>query len=102
MRRETYLYILSDSSNAVLVMGITLDLKNFLLEARNPKATASPSKGNKRQKKPGTMKLVYYETFPCMDAAVEREKALRAMPRQERLRLIKESNPEWQDRFAEL
>ena len=50
----------------------------------------------------GVHQLVYYETFPGIGIAIAREKALKNWKRKWKLRLIKESNPEWRDLFGEL
>jgi putative endonuclease len=99
MRRITYLYILSDESNAVLATGVAQDLKGYLTDARTLiKSQNGKTKSNKNQ----GMKLVCYETFPCMDAVFEREQEVKAMSRTERIELIGTQNPNWRDMYEEL
>ncbi|MBN1594880.1 GIY-YIG nuclease family protein [candidate division FCPU426 bacterium] len=102
MRKETYLYILSDQSNAVLVIGVTTNLKRQLLDNRERKTAAGGKKRPRRQKTAEGMKLVYYEILPCMDAAEQREQMLKNMSRQERVHVIEARNPKWGDLGGEL
>ena len=42
-------------------------------------------------------RLVYYETYPSMKAAISREKQLKAWRREKKVWLIEKENPTWRD-----
>lgn len=47
-------------------------------------------------------KLVYYEQFPTIIEAIQREKVLKHWNRAWKNRLINKSNPEWKDLYDEI
>lgn len=53
-------------------------------------------------KKYNVDKLVYYEVFEDMYAALEREKQIKAGSRQKKIDLIHKSNPDWEDLYEKL
>lgn len=87
MSKSAYLYILSNENQTVLALGATSNLKNFLTESR-PGAS--------------TMVLVYYERFYELAEAQARVAAIRRLPRQARLDLVRSLNPQWKDLSGEL
>jgi len=46
--------------------------------------------------------LVYYEQHDNAESAIQREKRLKFWHRKWKIRLIKETNPEWQDLYDEV
>lgn len=46
-------------------------------------------------------KLIYYETFQDIRAAISREKQIKAGKRVDKINLIKMTNPYWRDLFEE-
>jgi predicted GIY-YIG superfamily endonuclease len=46
--------------------------------------------------------LVYYEILDTMDAAITREKQIKAGSRAKKLRLIESMNPDWNDLYASI
>jgi putative endonuclease len=46
-------------------------------------------------------KLVYFEQTDCVDAAIQREKNLKAWKRDWKLKLIEDMNPKWNDLYYE-
>ncbi len=87
MSKSAYLYILSNDDHTVLALGATADLKYFLAESQ-PRAS--------------TMVLVYYERFYELSEAQARVAAVRRLPRQARLDLVRSLNPQWKDLSGEL
>jgi putative endonuclease len=81
-------YILASRRNGTLYTRVTSDLigrtwqhKNHVLDGFS----------NKYQ----VTMLVYYEWFEEMNAAIEREKQIKAGSRKKKLALIEALNPEW-------
>jgi putative endonuclease len=79
----------------VLYTGVTSDLAPRIVQHREGNGGVFTRKYNCTQ-------LVYAEWHDEIDAAIAREKAIKAWPRLWKLRLIHEHNPEWRDRFDEL
>ena len=46
--------------------------------------------------------LVWFEAHSFIDDAIQREKSLKAWPRQWKINLIERSNPHWDDLFPAL
>ena len=85
-----YVYILTNSANAVLYIGVTNDIVNRCLQHRQKQ---HPDSFTARY---NVNKLVYYETFGDINLAIAREKQLKAGSRKKKVGLI-ESN--WLDLF---
>ena len=47
-------------------------------------------------------RLVYFEGVDCPEAAIQREKSLKKWPRDWKINLIEEQNPEWFDLYPGL
>ena len=84
-----FVYILA-SRSAVLYVGITNDLNRRLDEH---KEGLIPGFTKKYQ----VHRLVYYESFPEVRAAIAREKQIKKWRRAKKLKLIDELNPDWRD-----
>ena len=86
-------YILTNTHNTVLYIGVTSDLFKRIPEHRDKVYPASfTSKYN-------CTKLVYYETFGRIEEAIAREKQLKKWNRAWKEELILKMNPEWKDLF---
>ena len=81
-----YVYILASGRHGALAIGVTDDLKRRVAEHRGDRARA----------------LVHYEPFLDAASAVTREKQLKYWHRAWKLRLIEETNPDWDDLSADL
>jgi putative endonuclease len=79
--------------NTVLYTGVTNDLQRRVLE----------HKGGKRgfTTKYNVSKLVYFEYGDDVNAAILREKQIKAGSRQKKIDLINGMNAEWKDLFDE-
>ena len=53
-------------------------------------------------KRYGCKKLVWFELHATMDAAIAREKQIKAGSRRKKVVLIEENNADWQDRFNDI
>ena len=88
-------YILTNSHNTTLYTGVTNNLFRRLLEHKS-------GEGSKFAKRYNLKKLVYFEVTKDINAAITREKQIKAGSRQKKLDLINSINPDWQDLFDEL
>ena len=84
-------YILSNRPNGVLYTGVTSNLPRRLAEHRMHN---DPSSFTARY---NLDRLVYFETTPDIQAAIEREKQIKGWLRRKKIALIEAVNPEWQD-----
>ena len=76
----------------VLYTGITNDILRRVAEHRS-------GLGSKFTQKYNTHKLVYYQTFEDIQAAIAREKQIKAGSRQKKIDLINSMNPKWNDLY---
>ena len=95
MRERQYcVYIMANAHNTVLYTGVTNDLQRRVLEHRE-------GKGGGFTKKYNITKLVYFQHGDDVNAAIAREKHIKAGSRQKKIDLINSMNPEWKDLFEE-
>ncbi|MBX0290460.1 GIY-YIG nuclease family protein [Hymenobacter sp. HSC-4F20] len=92
---QYYIYILTNQNRTVLYTGVTNELKRRVGEH---KAGIHPG----FTKKYNVQQLVYFETYPDIRAAIDREKQLKGGSRQKKLDLINGFNRTWQDLFEQL
>ncbi len=88
MKRQYYVYILTNKHNTVLYTGITNDLKRRVYEHKEKLVDGFTKKYN-------ITKLVYYEVFEDPENAILREKQIKAGSRQKKIDLINSINREW-------
>jgi len=88
-------YIMTNRTNTVLYTGVTNNLRRRIEEHKN-------GKGGKFTSKYKIIKLVFYECGGDVNAAIDREKQIKGGSRQNKIILIEEMNPEWQDLFDKL
>ncbi|CAN8140484.1 putative endonuclease [uncultured Thiomicrorhabdus sp.] len=88
-------YILTNQTNSVLYIGVTSNLVQRVYQHRNNLVEGFT-------KKYKVHKLVYFEQFEDMYAAIAREKALKKWNRGWKDRLINEMNPNWCDLWGEI
>jgi len=89
-----YVYILSNKSRT-LYIGVTNDLTRRIYEHKNKLVEGFTKKYN-------ISKLVYYEMTNSIEAAIKREKQLKAWHRKWKIDLIETKNPLWKDLFENL
>ena len=87
--KEYYVYILANYSRT-LYIGVTNNLVRRIYEHKN-------QLNDGFTKKYGIHRLVHYEIFQEVSAAIFREKELKGWVRKKKIALIKQSNPEWKD-----
>ena len=88
-------YILTNRHNTTLYTGVTNNLFRRLLEHKS-------GEGSKFAYRYNLTKLVYYEVTDDINAAITREKQIKAGSRLKKIDLINSINPDWIDLFEEL
>ena len=92
---QYYVYILFNKRNGTLYVGVTSDLLKRIWEHKNKVIEGFTQKYS-------VDKLGYYEIFNDVNAAILREKQLKAGNRKTKINLIEINNPEWIDLYYEL
>jgi len=87
-----YVYILASERNGTLYIGVTNDLVRRVFEHRE-----NATEGFTQRY--GVKRLVHYEQFDNIAAAIQREKTLKRWNRAWKIELIEQSNPEWDDLY---
>jgi len=90
-----YVYIFTNKRNGTLYTGVTSNLQKRVLEHKNNLVDGFTKKYN-------IHKLVYYEIGESMQGAIEREKQIKSGSRKNKLELIENKNPEWNDLYNKL
>ncbi|GAA4369912.1 GIY-YIG nuclease family protein [Hymenobacter saemangeumensis] len=93
MLRTYYVYLLTTANHTTFYIGVTNDLARRVAEHK-----AGLHQGF--TKKYNVHKLVYFETFADVNAAIAREKQLKAGSRAKKLGLINTFNPAWEELAA--
>lgn len=92
---NAYIYILTNSTHSVLYIGVTNNLVRRIYEHKNKllKGFTCDYSVNR---------LVYYEQFNDIVAAITREKQLKNWHRAWKENLIEGANPTWRDLYDEI
>lgn len=90
MVRAYYVYLLTNVNHTVIYIGVTNDLVRRVAEHK-----AGTHQGF--TKKYNVHKLVHFDTYSDINAAIAREKQLKAGSRANKLALINTGNPTWED-----
>lgn len=88
-------YIVCDHPNGTLYIGVTNDLKRRVYEHKNGLIEGFTEKY-------GLDKLVYYEIYEDVEAAILREKRMKKWKRAWKVGLILKDNREWRDLYDEI
>ena len=88
-------YILASGRNGTLYTGITSNLIKRIWEHREGVVDGFT-------KEYGVKTLVWYELTENPEAAITREKQIKAWKRGWKLKLIEERNPEWRDLYQDI
>jgi len=95
MSKQYYVYIMTNSGNTVLYVGVTGDLMRRVYEHRSGFVDGFTKKYN-------AVKLVYYEVCDDVNGAIEREKQIKAGSRMKKMQLINSVNRRWCDLYDQL
>jgi len=92
MEKLPAIYIVASQRNGTLYVGVTSNLVKRIWQHKNDQV-----EGFTRLY--GVHSLVYFEVADTMDAAISREKQIKAGSRAKKLKLIEAVNPEWNDLY---
>ncbi len=90
MGKSYYVYILTNKRNGTLYTGITSNLSRRMEEHKRKQVKGFTSRY-------GIDKLVYVEMYESIEAALMREKQIKAWKRAWKLEAIEKENPDWKD-----
>ena len=90
-----WVYIMTNMRNGTLYVGVTSDIARRAWEHRSGQV-------NGFTKQYGLKCLVYAERHESIEDAIRREKRIKHWPRQWKLKLIEEQNPDWTDLYDTL
>jgi putative endonuclease len=90
-----YVYFLASRPGGALYVGVTNDLARRVFEHKE-------GEGGRHTRRYGISKLVYYESYPDINDAIQREKNIKHWPRSWKTRLIYQMNPTWRDLYEDL
>ena len=93
--RQYYVYVMTNKANTVFYTGVTNDLSRRVCEHRQKLLKGFTRRYN-------ATKLVFFEVRNDIQAAIAREKQIKAGSRQDKIRLIRATNSEWRDLGQEL
>ncbi len=95
MSRQPAVYILTNKPNGTLYTGVTSNLPGRIWQHKNKVTKGFSAKYN-------LTKLVYFELFEDMYAAISREKQIKAGSRMAKLKLVESTNCEWRDLYPDI
>jgi putative endonuclease len=85
---------MTNKNNTVLYTGVTSNLNKRISEHKerlHPESFTA---------KYNIVKLVYYEGFDHIEEAIAREKQIKGGSRRDKIRLITQMNPDWEDLYG--
>jgi len=86
---------MASRKNGTLYTGMTSDLSRRAFEHREGALGGFT-------KRYGVRRLVWYESFELITAAMQRERTIKHYPRQWKINLIEAENPDWLDLYNRL
>jgi putative endonuclease len=95
IERSYWVYILASRIGGTLYVGVTRDLIRRVYEHKMGLADGFT-------KKYGVHRLVYFEQYSDIEAAIVREKRLKKWNRSWKIQLIEEKNPNWDDLYPQI
>ncbi|MCG7391723.1 GIY-YIG nuclease family protein [Microvirga sp. ACRRW] len=90
-----YIYILASRSGGALYIGVTNDLPRRVWEHKT-------GRGGDHTRRYRIDRLVYYESYPSIIDAIQRETSIKRWPRAWKTNLILGINPTWRDLYNDL
>ena len=90
-----WVYLMTNKRNGILYTGVTSNLPRRAWEHRDGVVEGFT-------KKYGLKQLVYFEFHEDIRDAIHREHRIKKWPRAWKVRLIHQSNPEWDDLYDQL
>lgn len=93
--KQPAVYIITNKKNGTLYTGVTSNLIKRIYEHKNGIVKGFT-------KKYGCNSLVYYEIHENIISAITREKQIKAGSRKDKLKLIENINPKWNDLYESI
>jgi putative endonuclease len=93
--RQYYVYMLASKIGGTLYIGVTNNLVRRVHEHREKLVEGFT-------KRYDVAKLVYFEVHSEIEVAITREKQMKKWNRAWKIRLIEESNPNWDDLYIKI
>ncbi|QJB68285.1 GIY-YIG nuclease family protein [Parasphingorhabdus halotolerans] len=93
--KQPAVYIMANKRNGTVNTGVTSNLPQRAWQHREGVMDGF-------SKRYGCKMLVWFEMHDNMEAAILREKQIKAGSRKKKLALIEENNPQWKDWFDEI
>lgn len=93
--KQFCVYIMASRKDGATYVGVTSNLSKRAYEHKNSVVEGYTKKYNIR-------KLVYFELHDSAEAAITREKQMKAWQRKWKVELIEKNNPEWNDLYETL
>lgn len=90
--KQFYIYILTNKPFGVFYVGVTSNLSKRIYEHKTKAVEGFTKKYH-------LDKLVYYEIAETAEAAINREKKLKRWPREWKINMISQLNPDWNDLY---
>jgi putative endonuclease len=90
--RSFWVYILASRIGGTLYIGVTNDLVRRVYEHRCKFVPGFT-------KRYGVDRLIYFEQFSSVEAAITREKQMKKWNRRWKIQLIEKTNPNWDDLY---
>jgi putative endonuclease len=95
MSKSYFVYIMASQRNGTLYVGVTNDVIRRAWEHREGVVEGFT-------KKYSVTRLVHFEEFEDVNAAIQRENRLKKWKRRWKIELIENNNPEWADLYERL
>jgi putative endonuclease len=95
MKKQSFIYIITNKNNTVFYTGVTTDIIKRIWEHKQKMTPGFTKKYN-------IDKLVYYEIFEDIEQAIEREKQIKAGSRKKKIDLIESINKDYRDLYDEI
>ena len=93
--RVYYVYILASRVGGTLYIGVTSDLVRRVYEHKEKAVKGFTNRY-------GVSRLVYFEPFGEVEAAILREKQLKKWRRGWKVQLVEQKNPNWDDLYPKI
>ena len=96
MKHGGGVYIITNQYNKVLYTGVTAELRARIWEHKTkfyPESFTAKFNCNK---------IVWYQVFPRIEEAIEREKQIKGGSRKDKEALIQNFNPTWKDLWEDI
>ena len=90
-----FVYLLASKPHGTLYVGSTSDLVRRVWEHKVKAASRFTAKY-------GVDRLVWFECYDALEAAMQRERRIKGWKRVWKVQLIESDNPHWIDRYPEL